>query len=63
MAISFWGHIQYVGRSLKVNGSFCWDTYTDKAAPDNASNEIASNDLLNIKTPDNRPTEISTDER
>ncbi|MGF8358813.1 hypothetical protein AAGO69_26470, partial [Klebsiella pneumoniae] len=22
-----WGHNQYVGRSLKVNGSFCRDTY------------------------------------
>lgn len=24
----FRGHNQYVGRSLKVNGSFCMDTYT-----------------------------------
>ncbi|EGO7643180.1 hypothetical protein EYY90_19035 [Hafnia alvei] len=23
------GYIQYVGRSLKVNGSFCKDTYTE----------------------------------
>ena len=22
-----WGHIQYVGRSLKVDGIFCSDTY------------------------------------
>ncbi|QEY56643.1 hypothetical protein FTX45_18315 [Leclercia adecarboxylata] len=26
------GHYQYVGRSLKVNGSFCRDTYSERGA-------------------------------
>ncbi|QDX29672.1 hypothetical protein Dpoa569_0001475 [Dickeya poaceiphila] len=27
------GHNQYVGRSLKVNGSVCWDTYKTSSLP------------------------------